>query len=102
MFQRPLLTIMLSISVFGDLSKIHIDKNGLAMQSSVYKCISTIVGDNFREGSILGLVSASFHNETNRNLLINTNSIIMGGMMRESRFSIVIKDGRHFQGENEV
>lgn len=94
--------ILLSIVVFGDFAKLQIDENGVAMQNSIFKCISSITRTNFREGSILGLAFANFQNVTSNRLFINTNNIIMAGLMKESRWSIAIKNGRYFKGDKEV
>lgn len=90
------------IHIYGNSARFEIDNGGYVMQSSLCNCIKLIAKTHFQNGTNVLIASANFQNITNKKLVINTNNLIMEEMMKETRWSITIKNGRRFTEDKKV
>lgn len=86
--------VLKSISMAnGHLADYSTFDNTYTMHVSASNCVRTIANKYFANGSIIGMMSSNFHNQTNKRIGVNTYNVIVATMMRGAHWSIVMKDG---------
>lgn len=100
---RFVIFLLLLNEIHNAFSEIEMfDDKLFKMQESLSQCILTIVNNNFRRGSIIGIATAGLKQTTNKKLAINTNNMIVEKLMNELKWNVLIKTARTYQTDEMV